>query len=69
MKLELTINTDNDAFRDGNLGGQLAEILNELAYNIAQLACTDRRFTGSSRFTLQDSNGNTVGTAEHGGEE
>lgn len=69
MKLTLTIDTENDAFREGNLGMQLGDILHDVATVIEQMAVTDKDFTQPLDMALFDRNGNTVGTAEHGGEE
>ena len=59
MDLELTINTDNDAFQGDNLAIETARILTVLAQRIF-----DGAINPGDRASLKDSNGNTVGVAD-----
>jgi len=52
----LTIQTDNDAFQDGNAASELARLLRRVAQRLPVMDA------GGGR--IQDSNGNTVGRWE-----
>lgn len=54
----ITINTDNQAFQDGNLGGEVARILR----NVATSFELDEDINGKP---LKDANGNTVGEVKY----
>ena len=51
---QVTIQTDNDAFQDGNRERELARILRELAKSIHTY--------GASEGKIRDINGNTIGS-------
>lgn len=53
MEITITINTDNDAFADGNLETEVARILNYLAARV--------KVGGVDTYPIKDINGNTVG--------
>ena len=59
MNIVLTINTDNEAFQDGNAGAEVGFILRRIAEQL-------RDWPGANEFNLnlRDSNGNKVGRCE-----
>lgn len=59
MYLEIIINTDNDAFKDENLGSEIARILTKYASDINDVSDPE-----SLETIINDSNGNTVGVVQ-----
>lgn len=59
MKITITLDTDNDAFADGNAGNEAARILRKAAQKIED-------WPGHNEFEcgLMDINGNKVGKLE-----
>lgn len=55
--LRLTIETDNDAFADGNLSHELARILRECASRLQESGGSTHRWES----TVRDVNGNACG--------
>ena len=52
MKITITINTDNDAFRNHNYNNELDRLLKQATFEIV---------IGTKEHKLMDLNGNTVG--------
>jgi hypothetical protein len=60
-RLTLTIETDNAAFQDGQLGPELGRILHNVAERVIKLAAYGPHIDGRP----VDINGNTVGSFRH----
>ncbi len=61
MRVTITIDTDNAAFADDNIGAETARILRDLADKVEG---TNFVSTYDRRLKLRDINGNTVGLME-----
>jgi len=59
MNLKITINTDNEAFADENLGFEVSRILKNYATAIESVIDPDTSWELETK--LRDINGNTVG--------
>ena len=63
MRLNISVNLDNDAFQDGNLGSELEGIFDYVKCHVVLAAGEQEAYGIDERFQkpLKDINGNTVG--------